>query len=50
MSKILKFKKPNGFVVLYDPAVHSEEYLANLEANFEEVKPEKKAAPKKGAK
>tara|TARA_R100000700_G_C3175315_1_gene150116 strand:- start:1182 stop:1331 length:150 start_codon:yes stop_codon:yes gene_type:complete len=35
---VLKFKKPNGYVVVYDSNVHSPEYLSNLKSKFEEVK------------
>ena len=41
---VKKFKKPNGFVVVYDSNVHSAEYLSNLVSKFQEVKKEK---PKK---
>ena len=44
---VKKFKKPNGFVVVYDSNVHSPKYLSNLESKFEEVKKDK---PKKVSK
>tara|TARA_Y100001938_G_scaffold149522_1_gene236639 strand:- start:424 stop:585 length:162 start_codon:yes stop_codon:yes gene_type:complete len=52
---VKKFKKPSGYVVVYDSKVHSAEYLKNLEKNFEEVKDapkkvEKKPSKKKGDK
>ena len=49
---ILKFKKPNGYIVLFDDKVHKPEYLAKLKAKFEEVKdePKKKAVKKKAGK
>ena len=44
---VLKFKKPNGYVVVYDSNVHSPEYLEELKSKFEEVKKEKPKASKK---
>ena len=44
---VKKFKKPNGFVVVYDSDVHKPEYLSELEAKFEEVKKEKPKKPSK---
>ena len=35
---VKKFKKPSGYVVVYDSKVHSAEYLETLKANFDEVK------------
>tara|TARA_Y100000401_G_C8277485_1_gene201613 strand:+ start:89 stop:244 length:156 start_codon:yes stop_codon:yes gene_type:complete len=46
---VKKFKKPNGYVVVYDSNVHSDEYLKNCESKFEEVK-EVKEKPKKASK
>ena len=36
---VKKFKKPSGYVVVYDSKVHSKQYLADLKSKFEEVKP-----------
>ena len=52
---VKKFKKPSGYVVMYDSNVHSPKYLKSLENNFEEVKDipkkvEKKSSKKKGDK
>ena len=49
---VKKFKKPNGYVVVYDSNVHSAEYLKNCESKFEEVKEVKevKEKPKKASK
>ena len=38
---VKKFKKPSGYVVVYDSKVHSKSYLEMMESKFEEVKPEK---------
>ena len=35
---VKKFKKPSGYVGVYDSKVHSAEYLETLKANFDEVK------------
>ena len=49
MSKIRKFKKPNGYIVLFDPNNHKPEYLETLIEKVEEVKetPKKKVDKKK---
>ena len=41
-----KFKKPNGFVVLFDKKVHSSKYLETLKSKFEEVTEAKKEVKK----
>ena len=51
---VREFKKPSGFIFKVDSNVHSAEYIASCESNFEEVKKEvkkvKKESKKKGGK
>ena len=48
---VREFKKPSGIIFKVDSNVHSAEYIASCESNFEEVKKEvKKESKKKGGK
>tara|TARA_Y100001968_G_C18960712_1_gene527569 strand:- start:59 stop:199 length:141 start_codon:yes stop_codon:yes gene_type:complete len=44
---VRKFKKPSGYICIYDPKVHSPKYLEELKSKFDEVKKEKPKSSKK---
>ena len=44
---VRKFKKPSGYICIYDSNVHSPKYLEELKSKFDEVKKEKPKSSKK---
>ena len=44
---VRKFKKPSGYICIYDSNVNKPEYLEELKSKFQEVKKEKPKASKK---